>query len=182
MRFDFRRKQSGFVLAVSMIFLIVMTMLAVTSIKKATLDEKVSFNLRAQDLAFQAAERALRFCEKMLILTPGDREMCKKRVGDDNDPKVPGNAEDVMLGFPMEWANMDNWKDIPGPNSAIRLSGLDSVPGVAAQPQCMLERWDVPGERTERDTSNPWVITARGVGSVSTGVVWLQAVIRCGNY
>ncbi len=66
MRNNFRAKQNGFVLAISMIFLIVMTMLAVTAIKKATMDEKVTGNLRAHDLAFHAAEKALRFCESNL--------------------------------------------------------------------------------------------------------------------
>lgn len=182
MKFNNHRKQGGFVLAVSMIFLIVMTMLAVTAIRKATLDEKVAFNLRTQDLAFQAAEKALRFCESTLYLTAGDTKMCQaKTVGKMYEAK-PGNAVDVMSSFPMEWANMDNWKGVPGPNSATTISGVDMVPGVAAQPQCMIERWEVPGRSENPSRFNPYVITARGVGSLDTSVIWLQAIIRCGNY
>ena len=70
------RHEKGFVLAISMIFLIVMTLLAVSAIKRSTLDEKITANLRTQNLSFQAAEKALRFCERFLDLAAGSVTMC----------------------------------------------------------------------------------------------------------
>lgn len=186
MRINNRRKQAGFVLAVSMIFLIIMTMLAVTAIKKATMDEKVSGNLRAQNLAFDAAEKALRFCESNIELAAGDTEMCKMKLGATVlviPPTRPYRDDDVNANFPIEWSNMDNWNE-RGPNNAVRLNGINAVPNVAMQPQCMIERWEMPSNRGEYPGEQfyPYVITARGVGSTATAVVWLQEVLRCGNY
>lgn len=176
-------RQSGFVLAVSMIFLLVMTMLAVTAIRKATLGEKITGNLRMQDIAFQAAEKALRFCESNLVLTAGDTGMCQPADGA-TVAVIPStlapNAADVTANFPTAWQNMDNWKS-SGLTSATTLSGPNVMENVAAQPQCMIERWEMPNSSQERQGFDPYVITARGVGSVDTAVVWLQEVIRCGN-
>ena len=54
------REQNGFVLVVSLIFMLIMTVLAVTAIQRSILDEKVTGNLRSQNIALQAAETALR--------------------------------------------------------------------------------------------------------------------------
>lgn len=171
-------KQRGFVLPVSMIFLIVMTMLAITAIRKSTLDEKVVGNLRAQESAFQAAEKALRFCERQIDLAAGSTNMCRLRPG--STVQIPANEvetnhDDVMANFPVRWKDKTVW------NSAIALTvtGADQISGVASQPQCIIERWPLQG----RDQySYPYVITARGVGTVDTAVVMLQEIIRCGNY
>lgn len=172
------KRQKGFVLPVSMIFLIVMTMLAITAIRKSTLDEKVVGNLRAQESAFQAAEKGLRFCERQLDLAAGSTTMCQLRTG--STVQIPLNEietdpNNVMANFPVKWKEKTVWASA----YALTVSGVDQITGVASQPQCIVERWPVPG----RDrNSYPYVITARGVGSVDTAVVMLQEIIRCGNY
>lgn len=176
-----QRQQSGFVLVVSMIFLIIMTMLAVTAIKKATLDEKVTGNLRAQDLAFQAAEKALRFCESNLVLAVGSLQMCQLSPSA-TVQVIPSKKEsditDVTKNFPDEWSKAANWED-GGEFPATKLAGVNQISNVVEQPRCMIERWEIPNDRGK--DFYPYVITARGVGSVDTAVVWLQEVIRCGN-
>jgi type IV pilus assembly protein PilX len=184
MTLNYRQKQAGFVLAISMIFLIVMTMLAVTAIKKATMDEKVTGNLRSQNLAFEAAEKALRFCESTLNLAAGSPKICQSKPGSTVPIYMttrPYQSEDVTANFPEAWANDDNWFE-RGPNNAVRLSGVNIIPNVVTQPQCMIERWSMPDSRSNAmEDFSPFVVTARGVGSVATAVVWLQEVIRCGN-
>lgn len=171
-------RQKGFVLPVSMIFLIVMTMLAITAIRKSTLDEKVVGNLRAQESAFQAAEKGLRFCERQLDLAAGSTTMCQLRTG--STVQIPSNNADtdpnnVMANFPTKWKEKTVWASA----YALTVSGVDQITGVASQPQCIVERWPVPG----RDRNSwPYVITSRGVGTVDTAVVMLQEIIRCGNY
>lgn len=176
-----KKSQAGFVLAVSMIFLVIMTVLAITAIKKATLDEKITGNLRTQDMAFQAAEKALRFCESWIELRAGNAKICQARTGAIVLPTtLEFNPADVTANFPIAWQNMANWTGSGG--LSTELSGTDAMTGVASQPRCMVERWEMPGERPEdAQLRSPYVITARGVGSVSTAVVWLQEVIRCGN-
>lgn len=178
MKISKNKNQRGFVLPVSMIFLIVMTMLAVTAIRKATMDEKIGGNLRAQESAFQAAEKGLRFCERSLDLAAGSTTMCQLRMGSTVNVLPSEDAYDdtnVMANFPKRWQDKTIWTSA----NAVTVSGVDELKGVASQPQCIVERWPLPG----RDQNSwPYVITARGVGSVNTAVVVLQEVIRCGNY
>jgi type IV pilus assembly protein PilX len=54
------KKQSGVVLAVSLIILVLITMLVLTSSKVINLEEKMAGNAKHHNLAFQAAEDALR--------------------------------------------------------------------------------------------------------------------------
>lgn len=173
------RNQRGFVLAVSMIFLVVMTLLAITAIRKATLDEKVGGNVRSQEMAFEAAERALKFCERTIDLAAGSRTMCQQRTNTIT-PRPNNRAfveSDIWQNFPTDWNTAANWV---GPSKiATAVSGADTMSGVAEQPSCLIERWPMQGRDSQ---SWPWVITARGVGAVSTSVVWLQEIVRCGNY
>lgn len=55
-----RSRQQGAVLVVSLIFLFILTLLGVGSMDIVTIEEKMSSNLRDGNLAFQAAESALR--------------------------------------------------------------------------------------------------------------------------
>lgn len=61
-------RQRGITLVVSLIFLLLLTILGVTAISTSTLQEKMSGNLRDQDVAFQAAESALRAGEDAINL------------------------------------------------------------------------------------------------------------------
>lgn len=57
------RKQSGAVLIVSLVFLLVVTLIAVASMRSTTLQEKMAGNTRDRNLAFQAAESSMREAE-----------------------------------------------------------------------------------------------------------------------
>jgi type IV pilus assembly protein PilX len=58
-----RRRQKGAVLIVSLIFLLVITMLAVGSMQNTVLEEKMAGNASDRNLAFQSAESAAREAE-----------------------------------------------------------------------------------------------------------------------
>lgn len=61
-----RCNQRGVTLVVSLIFLLLLTILGITAMNTSTLQEKMSGNLRDQDMALQAAESALRGGETAL--------------------------------------------------------------------------------------------------------------------
>jgi type IV pilus assembly protein PilX len=155
--------QQGFVLATSLIFLVIMTLLAVTAIRRATLDEKVTGNLREQNLAFQAAERALRYCQN---------EYEQKRI-------IP--REKGLPSIPIEWESTSNW--VVGSGIATQLPA-GTVRNVISQPQCMIEKWDIATSKDQADPTKSGLvhlITARGVGSTANAVVWLQVTLRDGS-
>jgi type IV pilus assembly protein PilX len=157
-----RSHHSGFVLITSLIFLIVMTLLAATAIRRSTLGEKLSNNMREQNLAFQAAEAALRFCQNNYE-TAG--AIAIRRRG--------------LEGMPTEWNDIDNWRLSGG--IATQLPP-NTVKNVAQQPQCLIEEWSIPprGE-SPINLGAVHLITARGVGSTTNAVVWLQATLRDGS-
>jgi type IV pilus assembly protein PilX len=55
-----KHKQQGAVLVTSLIFLVILTLLAISSMRNTGLDEKMAGNALNQDAAFQAAEAAVR--------------------------------------------------------------------------------------------------------------------------
>jgi len=58
-----RRRQSGAVLVVGLIFLMVLSLLGVTVMQSGILEERMAGNMRDWNVAFQAAEAALRDAE-----------------------------------------------------------------------------------------------------------------------
>ncbi len=57
-------KQQGFVFVTGLVFLVVISLLGVTAMKTATLEERMAGNLRDRNLALQAAEMGLRYAEQ----------------------------------------------------------------------------------------------------------------------
>jgi type IV pilus assembly protein PilX len=91
--------QRGAALIVSLLFLLILTVIGVTAVQVATLEEKMSSNLRAQSLAFQAAESALRAGEQavnQIMAIPAPPLLCNAqgyyRMNDINCDGVPENT------------------------------------------------------------------------------------------
>ena len=63
------KTETGAVLVVSLLFLLVLTLIGLTGMQVTSLEEKMSGNMRDRNLAFQAAESALRAGEMYLTLT-----------------------------------------------------------------------------------------------------------------
>lgn len=176
------KKQKGFVLAVGLIFLLIMTVLAITAIQRSILDEKVSGNLRSQSLALQAAETALRYCQKSLEATgPGG-----------NLPLVPGTTQTLdgikIIGYPSDteststipaeptkWSDLANWTD-----ENAKTIDLNLTTHAAAPAQCMIEEYPMK-DLLKAKVYVAYVITARGVGGTANAIVWLQQTVRVGN-
>jgi len=58
------RKQHGAVFVTAMVLLIILTLLGITAMKMANLEELMSGNMRDRNLALQAAEMGLRYAEQ----------------------------------------------------------------------------------------------------------------------
>lgn len=61
-----RHRQSGAVLAIGLVMLLVMTLIGLTAMGTSNLEEKMSGNTRDRAIAFQAAESALRHGENIV--------------------------------------------------------------------------------------------------------------------
>jgi len=163
--------EAGVALPVVLIFLVMMLILGVTAIRNVTLGEKMAGNLHNQQLAFQAAEAGLRYCENALqgVVPAGGTAPTKQA------PATP-NLWDVAA----------NWADgstvsvaVPRPSNADG----EAVDGLAAEPRCMVE--DVadsleldPTETKKDESLQAYRVTARGVGGTENAVVLLQSYLR----
>lgn len=195
----YHSNQKGFVLIVSLIFLVIMTGLVITSVRRATMDERSAANMQSQNVAFQAAEKALRFCEGAieLDLSKGE-DFCKQKQGlsgvlatvviasTEETPACPPRAPDgnnPQANFPNCSEVKTNWNGSGAIATTIAIAKTDPnyVTNASTQPQCMVEEWRFAQTKDGKPQKPAFVITARAVGTNANSVVWLQETIRCGQ-
>lgn len=69
-------RQRGMVLLVSLVFLLLLTLLGISSMQNATLQEKMSGSVNLRNLSFQKAEAALRLGESSIKATGFSMAKC----------------------------------------------------------------------------------------------------------
>lgn len=172
--------QRGVVLIIALVMLVVVSLLTTLSIRSATSTEKVSGNVRTTELASQAAEIALRYCEDAVV---------QLVFGPVTFPATP----DILdYEATPRWRDPANW-DIAGTDAFI-------VPGTYVNqtgspvtfnrpPECMVERMPVVTTAGAISTTSTYVITARGFGPEVSAAdaarsrpegseVWMQSTIE----
>lgn len=186
-----RKKQSGVLLIVVLIMLMVLSILASVSIRGASSSEQVSNQSRVSNLAQQAAEAALRYCE-----TQVQSHEANAAVG-----FAPAPAP-VGAGTKYHWEAgaagnalpaMSNWDEInAATNAFVATNILKILPAFTAKgdngalvyfkrkPECMSQY--LAGDATLKT----FITTARGFGP-EVGVkdgnapegteVWLQSML-----
>jgi len=172
--------QRGVALFVSLVFLVILTLLGVAAFQSATLQEKMSGNLRDQSIAFQSAEAALRDGESVVaatlnIATPADYActggLCRPTFCNSSGACTPA------AGTP-QWQNV-SWA--PSSTTTVKISS--GITGVAQQPRYVIEKMNsfVPdtGSQKPNNPSNlvtPFRVTAVGWGSNVLSRSTLQSV------
>ena len=158
-----RHRETGSVLVVGIVILMVLTLLAVVAMRVTTLEERMAGGLRDRDLAFQAAEAALREGEELLTLAAL--------------PAFDGTDGYFQPDRTLWSRNNPVWS-----SGSREYSG--NIDGVASQPRYIIEelppvleptRSFVPGPRPE---SGIFRITARGVGGRDSSVIILQTTFK----
>lgn len=173
-------RQSGVVLIISLIMLVIISILATLSIRNATSSEKVSANVRTTELASQAAEIALRYCEEAVQqITSGTGTLTSL-------PTVLDYAS------PPAWQTITNWD---GSTSApfvipdISVNQVDANVTFNRYPECLVEKVQVVDAAGAVSTTSTYTITARGFGPEVPAVtaarlrptgseVWMQSTIE----
>ena len=150
--------QKGVVLIISLILLVIISLLAITSMRNASSSESIAGNARTTELATQAADIALRHCESAVL-------------------KVMSGRQDYVTGFtranvlsgssPPKWQDMsqDTGWDSASTAAFVLPENLVNLAGVTfktyqRRPECMVEI--IPAVTT--GTTTFYVITARGFG------------------
>ncbi|WP_092354910.1 PilX N-terminal domain-containing pilus assembly protein [Collimonas sp. OK242] len=160
--------QSGVVLPMVLICLMVMMFLGFTALRAALLEEKMAANAGSQQMAFQAAEHALRFCANQLQLSPVAIPQLKQ------GPVPAGEANSKAY-----WEIADSWSNS---NVSVVVPRMGSEGAAAALPaRCMVEKLQFDGDlqyRQHLPQRRPaYRITARGIGASTAAVVVLQSYL-----
>jgi type IV pilus assembly protein PilX len=152
--------QTGAVLAISLIILLLLTIIGITASQVTGLEEKMAGNLRDRNLAFQAAETALREGEKktsslpqcpILSASGGFYPHTDSPVIDDSSTSVWSNPGKY---FGYEGESLVNITSTRQPKFIIQC--INSVKG----------------------SSSLYRITARGTGGTTDAVVILQSIYK----
>ncbi|MCG5534646.1 pilus assembly PilX family protein [Ectothiorhodospira mobilis] len=115
-----RPRQRGAVLAVSLIFLLLLTLLGVTTMQSTLLQERMAGSFRDRDLAFQAAEAGLRDAEEWVegLTSTATLTGTGGRLGEDD-------VEPDYLA--IDWTSDQSF------------ACGEAVTGVAATPRCIVK-------------------------------------------
>lgn len=156
-------RQRGSALLVSLVFLLLLTMIGISSIQDSTLQERMAGNNRDQGVAFQAAEAGLRAAEKYL-------------QGAVVGPFNGSNGLYVAASSSLpDWkaATQTGWKILPS----------NSLTVVDSQPEYLIEEVTETGQiglATDEalEVSAIYRVTARGYGVSPDSRVVLQSTYR----
>jgi len=186
------QKQRGTALIVALVFLLLMTILAVTAVSRSSLEEKMAGNLKDQQIAFQAAEAALRDAENYLgTLNPPK----SKFVDACTDGVTPGLCTVAPAASPPRWETV-NWAN-GSTNTAVygTGTGATALAGPVQQPRYIIE--DIPNPPSPTTSASApsgslgtgfglpppavgggdyYRITARGVGGTAAAQAMLQVI------
>jgi type IV pilus assembly protein PilX len=168
-----KRGQQGAVLAFCLIFLLVLTLMAVTGMDTAVVEERMASNMQDHSQAFQAAEAAMEQAEGWLasqttLPVTSSNGSTTTWVLDGPDPDADSNA--------WWWERDASWWG----TNADAIAGLEEV---ATQPQYVIEEYftSTSGQTLTTgtgETSSTRVvhrITVRGTGNSDNSQVLLQS-------
>lgn len=155
------RRQQGMVLAIGLIFLVLLTLIGVSSIQTTTLDEKMAGNARDRNLAFQVAEATLRTGEAWI--------------------EIAGNAKtaDATVGKTCALAKSWDW-DIAKSANSLQKAPLDEQdnPSLAKTPLFQVAKPTLIRTDPKDPTSTVrrlYPVTAKATGGSENTVVILQS-------
>lgn len=167
------RQQQGAVLIISMIFLLILTILGVTSMQGTNLEERMAGNMRDRHVAFEAAEATIAEAEEFL-----DTIALTSAFRDNTAGLYDGTNFDL-------WRTLD-WTDAATYRAATKVTTSHGV-GTAAK--YIIEYISEPAASADSKTNLDnyggnsagggvalFRITVRGTGGSDNSVVFLQTV------
>lgn len=159
-------KQDGAALIFSLIILLVLTLLGITSMNNATLEEKMAYNMRDLNLSFEAAEAALREAEVWL-------------QQQNNEDLISARGFVYQQGELPDLSNQDHdWWTNNNNTGSYGIAGSDALSEVSTQPRFVIESGFVEDnvELNNEERIYYYRITARGTGATDTAQTITQNV------
>lgn len=176
------QQQSGVVLVVSLVMLLLLTLIGISGMQTTSLEEKMAGNLRDQNIAFQAAESALLAGENFVnAAAPLPAAFnCTNGLFLPYDADCDGTKESVAV-----WNNPTLWRDdtlsvifnTDGDVASIDLGHTSANPRYLIEymgDSCATLGVPCPAADLRRN----YRITARATGGTNNAVIVLQSVYQ----
>ena len=165
-------RQNGSVLVISLIILVAMTLIGITAMRTSVLEEKMAGNLRDKELAFQAAEAALRAAEQNI------QDSVISTVAFDTDGSDGlYDKSDVRIWENISWDETDS----------LEYTAFGSSYNIKTAPRYVIQHLvttgnendalnlDNMGQGTGGGNVESFLITVRASGGANKAYVYLQS-------
>ncbi|WP_431095716.1 pilus assembly PilX family protein [Polaromonas aquatica] len=183
-RFDMQPRmpgQRGISLVIVMIFLVILSALGITAMQSSTFSSRIARNESDRNLAFQAAEAALRDAELDIKNLRVDKSLCTPTTagcrtelinrGDGFDATCPlGRCDSSAIATPV-WEDAAKWTTTGASVAYGTYTGAAALPVVAQQPRYLLEYFPLGDSTVYR-------ITAVGFGANTSTQIMLQSAVK----
>lgn len=166
--------QRGAVLAISLVILLLLTLIGVTAMSTTTLEEKMAGNTRDLNLAFQAAEAALR---------EGEAWVMDQTVEPDTCDTAPCDVWELKAAT-EEFASQSHSWWTANAREYGTAGGNPDIDGVSSDPRFLIEYLSFESSGTLTRGQDPqtgdtfYRITARGTGGTNDAQVILQSIVK----
>jgi type IV pilus assembly protein PilX len=172
-QYNLVKKEQGVVLFMSLVMLLIITVLGLSSVQTAGMQERMARNSRDSNLAFVSAEAALKTAESIV----------SQYVIEDSFATLVG-AHDGLY-FKNSYNSTQNWEGFDWENGTYYVA--DAIQGTAAVPKYIVEVLETVvaydhtlnlnniGQDTGAGLTHVFRITAYGTGGTSSAHVMIQS-------
>ena len=169
-----RKKQSGAVLFVSLILLLIMTILGISGMQTTILEEKMAGNFRDANYAFQSAEAALRGSEDWL--RSQTTEPVANSTGS-NDIWTFNAMDPDTTNSDEWWEERDStWWSTNSVSYGASLNGISTPPRTIVEYKAFVSDTLLAGTGNTSTGLTFYQVTARGTGGTEQSKVLLQSI------
>lgn len=177
------RPQRGSALIMGLIMLLVITMIGLTAMQTTTQQERMAGNMRDRNIAFQAAETALRRGEEMLLgrcIQDGDFVGEGAFDVDGNDDDERAFISTAATASKAEWEGssylFDTFGDACAAGKHVKLAESADAPRYFVERQPPMSGPSL--EAGVAKTIQVFKVTSRGVGGSEAAVAVLQSSFK----
>lgn len=151
----YKSTQSGAVLVVALVMLLILTLIGVSGMSSVTLEEKMVSNMQNANKSFQGAEAALNECETFLreqatvVLHQASKTSSLSDLQNKTHRVITANS------FPVGWwQDQDFWNAYGNASVIDSIARTDAMPdGVSSAPLCFTEYIGNGTSSMDSDTS-----------------------------
>lgn len=157
------RRERGVVLVITLILVVILSLLGTFAIRNATQSERSINGIRSAEVAREAAETALRFCEQIAIFDADGKDYTEYNTtglrGKIVATTIPSESDPAAA-----WRDESSWKDT---GNAIKVpagfykNDTGGTSSLKNEPLCLIQKI----ESTSTPKLTGYLITARGFGN-----------------